>query len=85
MIYCKTTNVSYNIIPETKHLILLRAFSKDILLLFVLTLAENFLLLLDMEYLVIDAALVQDLQVADSAATVKVLEMVVAWTHSSLH
>ena len=32
-----------------------------------------------------DAVLVQDFQEADSAANVKALEMVVAWTHSSLH
>ena len=80
----------HNKIPATEHLILLRAFSKDLLLPFVPTLAGNFLLLLEMEYLVepqFDAALVQDLHVADSAANVKVLEMVVnlAWTHSSLH
>ena len=78
----------HNKIPATEHLILLRAFSKDLLLPFVPTLAGNFLLLLEMEYLVepqFDAALVQDLQVADSAVNVKVLEMVIAWTHSSLH
>ena len=70
-------------IPANKHLILQRAFSKDLPLLFVPTLAGNFLLLLGMEYLVeaqFDAVLVQDLQVADSAANVKALEMVVTWT-----
>ena len=78
----------HNKIPATEHLILLRAFSKDLLLPFVPTLAGNFLLLLEIKYLVepqFDAALVQDLQVADSAVNVKVLEMVIAWTHSSLH
>ena len=69
----------HNILPATEHLILLGAFSKDLLLPFVPTLAGNFLLLLEMKYSVepqFDAALVQDLQVADSAANVKVLEMV---------
>ena len=78
----------HNKIPATEHLILLRAFSKDLLLPFVPTLAGNFLLLLEIEYLVepqFDAVLVQELQVADSAVNVKVLEMVIAWTHSSLH
>ena len=73
----------HNMIPANKHLILQRAFSKDLPLLFVPTLAGNFLLLLGMEYLVeaqFDAVLVQDLQVADSAANVKALEMVVTWT-----
>ena len=42
----------YNLIPATKHLILLGAPSKDLLLLFVPTLAGNFLLLPKMEYLV---------------------------------
>ena len=66
-------------IPANKHLILQRAFSKDLPLLFVPTLAGNFLLLLGMEYLVeaqFDAVLVQDLQVADSAANVKALDSV---------
>ena len=73
----------HNMIPANKHLILQRAFSKDLPLLFVPTLAGNFLLLLGMEYLVeaqFDVVLVQDLQVADSAANVKALEMVVTWT-----
>ena len=71
----------HNMIPATGHLILLGAFSEDLLLLFVPTLAGNFLLLLEIEYLVdaqFDAVLVQDLQMADSAANVKALKMVVA-------
>ena len=69
-----------NIIPATKHLILLGAFSKDILLLFVPALAGNFLLLLEMEYLAdvqFDALHVQDVRVADSAANVQAFEKVV--------
>ena len=78
----------HNIIPATKHLILLWALSKDLLLLFVPLLVGNFLLLMVIEYPVepqFDAVLVQDFQEADSAANVKALEMVDAWTHSSLH
>ena len=63
----------HNIIPATECLILLRAFSKDLFLPLVPTLAGNFLLLLEMEYTVepqFDGVLVQDLQVADSAANV---------------
>ena len=58
----------YNMIPANKHLILLRAFSKDLLLLFVPTLAGNFLQFPEMEYLVeyhveeqFDAVLVENL------------------------
>ena len=64
-----------------EHLILLRASSKDLLPPFVPTLPGNFLLLLEMEYLVepqLDTVLVQNLQVTDSAANVKVLEMLVS-------
>ena len=70
----------HDIIPATEHLILLGAFPKELFLLFVPTLPGNFLLLLEMAYLVelqFHAVLVQDLQVVDSAANVKVLEMVV--------
>ena len=79
MIYCKTINLS-KIIPATEHLILLEVFSRDLLQPFVPTLAGNFLLLLEMEYPVepqFDTVPVKDLQVADSAANVKVLEMLV--------
>ena len=51
-------------IPANKHLILLRAFSKDLLLLFVPTFAGNFLQFPEMEYLVeeqFDAVLVENL------------------------
>ena len=55
-------------IPANKHLILLREFSKDLLLLFVPTLAGNFLQFPEMEYLVeyhveeqFDAVLVENL------------------------
>ena len=75
----KTINLS-KIIPATEHLILLEVFSRDLLQPFVPTLAGNFLLLLEMEYPVepqFDTVSVKDLQVADSAANVKVLEMLV--------
>ena len=70
----------HNIIPATEHLILLDVFSRDLLLPFVPTLAGNFLLFPEMEYIVepqFDTVLVQDLQAADSAANVKVSEMLV--------
>ena len=69
----------HNKIPATEHSTLLGAFSRDLLLPFVPTLAGNYLLLLEMEYLVepqFGTVLVQNLQVADSATNVKALETV---------
>ena len=66
----------HNIIPAAKHLILLGVLPKDLLLYFVPALAGNFLLLLEMEAQ-FDALQVQNVQVADSAANVQTLEMVV--------